>query len=512
MRDLNLHTKITILILVVVVAVFATLFSLYDKVTLQLAREQQQRRSELLAVQLSEVIEVERGGNIGGLRSAIRQFKKTHPDVTEIHLYGLGKAGLQEVVSYPEISRPLPAKVVAAIEAEQTYSHLDFTLAPQIRVLAAAPVLNAGKFNGIVILDLEYNEDTGLVQDLNRMVLLLLASGLLLITFLIYILFRTLIYKPLNLLVSAMHKVKEGNLEVSTHARTDDEIGQLSKGFNSMVAHLRVMSTEQKAHKQELENRVQEATLELAERNEQLEAAHSQLFEMQRKLTQLERLAAAGQLAAQFAHEVGTPLNLISGHVQLLSAQLTDEKASIRLEIIAKQIVRIEKIVRHMLDSTRRPPAEMRNLNINLLLKTIVEAIQPTLSSRNVEIVTEFEPNLPDIKGDPEQLQQVFLNLVNNSIDAMPEGGTLYFSSAVVGELVVIGFEDTGHGIPENARQKIFEPMFTTKKRGTGLGLFLARQIIEEHNGLLELCSNAGAGTRFTIQLPLAIPKKENCA
>lgn len=510
MRALNLHTKITLLILILVVAVFATLFSLYDKATLQLSREQQRRRSELLAVQLSEVIEVER--SIGGVRSAVIQFKKTHKDVTEIHLYGLGKTGFQEVVSYPEASKPLSTKVVQVIEAEQAYSSLDSSLAPQIKVTAAAPVLNAGKFNGIVTLDIEYNEDAGLVQELNRMVLLLLVFGLLLITLLIYMLFRSFIYKPLDLLLSAMHRVEKGDFEVTACTKTGDEIGQLAKGFNSMVEHLKVMSAEQKAHKQELERRVQEATLELAERNEQLEIAHRQLFEIQRQLSQLERLAATGQLAAQFAHEVGTPLNLISGHVQLLSAQLTDEKASTRLEIIAKQIERIERIVRHMLDSTRRPPAEMRVLNINLLLKNIVEAIQPTLSSRNVEIVTELESNLPDIEGDPEQLQQVFLNLVNNSIDAMPEGGTLYFSSAVIGEMVVIEFEDTGQGIPENVKQRVFEPMFTTKKRGTGLGLSLSRQIIEEHHGLLELCSSPGIGTKFTIQLPIIHPKKENCA
>src|SRR5205823_11254008 len=150
--------------------------------------------------------------------------------------------------------------------------------------------------------------------------------------------------------------------------QAQDEIGRLSFGFNKMVTRLKEMSEKQKAYEQHLEERVLDATTEIAERNDQLEEANRQLFEIQRQLTKFERLAAAGQLAAQFAHEVGTPLNLISGHVQLLAVRIKDPKTRERLDLIASQIARIERIVRNMLDATRRPRPELQPTDINALL------------------------------------------------------------------------------------------------------------------------------------------------
>ena len=137
----------------------------------------------------------------------------------------------------------------------------------------------------------------------------------------------------------------------------------------------------------------------------------------------LPRLAAAGQLAAQFAHEVGTPLNLISGHVQLLRARASDDRIIKRLDIIAGQIERITHIVRSMLDSTRRPQPQLETIDINALLARILDATQPTLVARNVEMHTSLSEGLLLIDADADQLQQVFINLINNSLDAMPAGG-----------------------------------------------------------------------------------------
>ena len=162
-----------------------------------------------------------------------------------------------------------------------------------------------------------------------------------------------------------------------------------------MLGRIRQMTQQLNLEQRRLEDRVHDATAEIEDRSGQLEEANLRLFEMQRQLTQLERLAAAGQLAAQFAHEVGTPLNLISGHVQLLRARAQDERMILRLDIIAGQIDRITEIVRSMLDSTRRPIPQLEAVDINSLLLQILEATQPTLMARNVELQTEMAESLP---------------------------------------------------------------------------------------------------------------------
>ena len=217
-----------------------------------------------------------------------------------------------------------------------------------------------------------------------------------------------------------------------------------------------------------------EKTAELAERNTQLEEASAELFEIQRELTKYERLAAAGQLAAQFAHEVGTPLNLISGHVQLLTVRTQDEKTRERLNLVASQIARIEKIVRGMLDATRRPRPTLVPTDLNALLQRIFEVTAPTLAAREVELMVEFDETNPNVLADSEQLQQVFINLINNSLDAMPSGGGLYFSTTIVGEFATIICRDTGTGISAEARDRTLK-------------------------------SEAGQGAEFQISLPLAI-------
>src|SRR6266478_4633287 len=220
----------------------------------------------------------------------------------------------------------------------------------------------------------------------------------------------------------------------------------ISSRFNRMLGRIRQMTQQLNLEQRRLEDRVHEATAEIADRTGQLEEANLRLFEMQRQLTQLERLAAAGQLAAQFAHEVGTPLNLISGHVQLLRARARDERMIQRLDIIAGQIDRITEIVRSMLDSTRRPIPRLESVDINSLLVHILDATQPTLMSRNVGLETEMSAGLPPIEADADQLQQVFINLINNSLDAMPLGGELRVSTALDRESVVIDLADSGEG------------------------------------------------------------------
>jgi two-component system NtrC family sensor kinase len=319
-----------------------------------------------------------------------------------------------------------------------------------------------------------------------------------------YFLFRHIVYKPIDNLLFAMSKAEEGNLAAEVEPTAPDEIGLLTSRFNRMLGRIRQVTEQLELEQRRLEDRVREATGEIAERKEQVEDANLRLFEMQRQLTQLERLAAAGQLAAQFAHEVGTPLNLISGHVQLLRARASNERTIKRLDIIAGQIERITQIVRSVLNSTRRPGPQLVSVDINSLLAQILDATQPTLVARNVQLQVEISEGIPPIEADADQLQQVFINLINNSLDAMPAGGKLRVATALNQDSVVIELSDSGEGISEDLIDMIFDPLFSTKQgRGAGLGLTIVKQIISEHNGEVEARSEPGQGTTFRIRLPL---------
>lgn len=318
-----------------------------------------------------------------------------------------------------------------------------------------------------------------------------------------YLLFQKLVYFPLEKLLGGMQSAREGNLAVEIRERKSfDEFGKLSNNFNSMMLQIREMSKERDKQNEILQAKVEEATAELVKQNEQLETANLELFRASRRMSEMERLAAAGQTAAEFAHEVGTPLNIISGHAQLLKLNVpADGKDGQRLDLITEQIERIEKIVRSMLDRTRFGKTEFRSLSVNELLEKVCSAVEPTLEERGIKLVKIFAPDLPPISGDGDRLQQVVLNLFNNSLDVMKNNGEITVSTSGKGEKVFVGFADNGSGMNETVTERIFKPLFTTKERGrgTGLGLTIVKQILDEHAAQISVESNPGKGTKFQI-------------
>lgn len=328
-------------------------------------------------------------------------------------------------------------------------------------------------------------------------------ATIILMTTAFYLLFQRLVYVPLEKLLLAMDKAKAGNLSIEVVGKERvDEFGRLSNNFNSMIGQIREMTFERDRQNEVLQEKVREATFELQHKNEQLEIANLELFRAARQMSEMERLAATGQTAAQFAHEVGTPLNLISGHAQLLRASLPENsKEAGRLATISAQIERIENIVREMLDRTRFGTTERRKINLNEVLSKIFDAVEPTLQESRVELKTNLDESLPDISGDAERLQQVFLNLIKNALDAMPNGGKLEVSSYSTRDKVLIEFADSGIGMSEEVRSQIFQPLFTTKERGrgTGLGLVVVRQIMQNHEAEIEVESEPGKGAKFKL-------------
>jgi len=237
------------------------------------------------------------------------------------------------------------------------------------------------------------------------------------------------------------------------------------------------------------------------------------------EVQQAEKLAVVGQLTAGIAHQIGTPLNVISGSAEYLMMEWGEgEERPQELEIIIAQTDRITKLIQQLLNFARPGHMEVRPLDLNELLQAVLTLTEHQIAKGQISVKTDFEADLPQIPGDANQLEQAFLNIIINAWHAMPDGGHLILGTHAVpasdrhrrvgraaqsGVEVVI--EDTGTGIAPEHIPKIFDPFFSTKGvgKGTGLGLAISRRIVEDHRGSIEVESTVGRGTTFTIWLPV---------
>lgn len=239
---------------------------------------------------------------------------------------------------------------------------------------------------------------------------------------------------------------------------------------------------------------------------------------LSQEVQQAEKLAVVGQLAAGIAHQIGTPLNVISGSAEYLMMEWGLEKPRPQeLEIIIAQTDRITKLIQQLLNFARPARMELRQLDLNDLLREVLVLTEHQISKGQIGVETDFQGNLPPIAGDANQLEQAFLNIVINAWHAMPQGGSLTLRTRLasagdrhrrVGRPSTAGIEtiiaDTGTGIAPEHMPRIFDPFFSTKGvgKGTGLGLAISRRIVEDHHGSIDVASEVGRGTTFTIWLP----------
>ncbi|NUN48929.1 MAG: hypothetical protein HUU15_08895 [Candidatus Brocadiae bacterium] len=312
--------------------------------------------------------------------------------------------------------------------------------------------------------------------------------------------------QPIQRLIGAMTRGKAGDLEPIAQGGASGEVAQLALIYNSMVQENRTLLDQIRGFNEQLKKKVQLATGELERRNDELRRANDRLFGIQRELSEQQRLASLGQLAGSMAHELGTPLNAMSGHIELL---LTDEAGlpadvSKRLKLIGGQIERLSGIIQKTLHQLRAPAPRFVSVDLNALAQGIVSLVTPSVTARKVAIRMSLSTGLPRVSGDPGQLEQVLMNLVNNALDAMPGGGSLDLLTTHQDGQVCLQVRDSGAGVPDGDIQKIFDPFFTTKSpgKGTGLGLAICREIVKAHHGSVDVQSSPGRGTWFTVKFP----------
>ncbi|MGZ7046207.1 MAG: ATP-binding protein, partial [Candidatus Aminicenantales bacterium] len=307
------------------------------------------------------------------------------------------------------------------------------------------------------------------------------------------------ITRPLAAMVEATDKIARGDLEHRVDAEGRDEIGLLAQSFNRMTEDLHAAREDLTQWGRTLERRVEERT-------QQLRLTRDQLI-------QSEKLASLGQMAAGVAHEINNPLTSILLNTHLLletHGEAGEERES--LTLIAEEAARCAKIVSGLLDFARQTPAQETPADVNDIIDRTVQLHEMQASVRNIHIEKQLDRSLPPVDLDKNKIQQVFSNLAMNAREAMPEGGTLTITSRLSrdGASLEIVFSDTGVGIPEENLPKLFDPFFTTKCFGTGLGLAVSYGIILQRGGTIEVRSEVGRGSVFTVRIPLVDRTEEN--
>ncbi len=338
---------------------------------------------------------------------------------------------------------------------------------------------------------------------------------------LLWLILRMLISDPIEAMVLAMQQLERGEPGARAPVRRGDELGLIAASFNRMAVELQRAGEEREGLIHEirglnanLQDRIDDALFELQAKNHELAALVERNALLREELGAQERLAVAGQLTATFAHEVGTPLNLVTGHLQLLDAQKDlPDKARERLEVIGAQIRRVGDIVRRLLDLTRRPQLHREPQPFKELLSDLEQLWSPTLAAHGITVEAEAPADCC-LNVDRKQMEQLFLNLMNNAVDAMPSGGKVRLTaqpspeSSPGGLWWQVRFQDSGQGIPAGLLGQVFRPMFTTKPegKGTGLGLSICREIVRSHGGDIQIESTVGSGTCLTFTLPGSVP------
>ncbi len=307
-----------------------------------------------------------------------------------------------------------------------------------------------------------------------HMVLVVAGGGAIAICVALVLVLTYFIQRPMIELQEKMAQVSDGDLNVKVGFETrNDEIGDLGKNFNRMVTHL-------------LESR------------EEIERLH------QTQMSRAEHLATLGELATGLAHEIRNPLAGIAGVIEIIGRDLPATSAARAVvKDVRHEVTQINQILTDLLQTARPHPPDIRRGDLNTTVEHSVMLARQQALSRPIEITFKRNEELPEVEHDGSQIHQVLLNLMLNSLQAIEGRGIIKVEIEAEEGFAAIVVSDTGRGIPAENIPSIFRPFYTTKGNGTGLGLSLARRIVEEHHGRIDVASTMGKGSRFTVLLPM---------
>jgi signal transduction histidine kinase len=364
-----------------------------------------------------------------------------------------------------------------------------------------APIVLGDSVAGAVACRFSLDRADRLTTRARTWALSLTAASVVVMGFLMSLAIRHVVDRPIQRFVDAIARVRAGDPTATVEVESADEFGVVAQHFNEMMSRINQFNDE-------LQLRIKEAVAELGQRYHEVQRLNEQLFDLQRHLSHAERLSVSGRIVAEVAHEVGTPLHSVAGHLELLrrelpAAVLTDS-ATRRLDIIEAQLRRMTEIITQLLELTHRSAGRPEALDVGGLVRETVELARPGMSAVGLAFRVDVATDLPRARGHARQLQQVVLNLLTNAMDATPAGGRVDVAVLAGQGGVVIEVRDSGHGIAPAHRKQIFEAFFSTKPpgQGTGLGLFISSRIVRDLKGSIEVESEPGRGSTFRVRLP----------
>ncbi len=523
--QIGLKTKITFLIIFIVAGVllFASYldyhFARKDQISLYLDRNLYIAKQIDASIPDQKMIQ-----DLPRIRYEVEEWLLSRPSLMEIDVFLFSAKGWDLVVSNSKDVTLTPLTLsneqINRLKKDK-YLSTPHDVGEERWLEVIVPLHSETKVIGGIRVVSTLNEAQSYLNKKRDRAFILTFSSILVILITFTVLFGKLVGDPIQKLVEAMSRAEKGDLEVEAHIQSEDELGKLGRNFNRMLKTIRETHEQNvqlliqvNQFNEELTKKIETATSELAKRNEELRLLNEALFESQRQLSQSEKLAAVGQVTATMAHQIGTPLNSISGYIQLiLQDGNLQPKDRDRLQIIESQLDRLTDSVKNFLSFTRQPKPQLRFLDVNEVLEELIHLSEPWLLARNIKLSTALSSDLPPILGDSTHLQTLFLNLITNALDAMPQGGVLTIKtrqtpptlSSEDGRWLEISITDNGIGITEESKKRIFNPFFTTKKmgEGTGLGLAICEKIVKEHSGRIDVESEVGKGSTFSVYIPV---------
>jgi signal transduction histidine kinase len=494
-RRLALGTRLTISVTVSVAAVITLITFAGARIAERQLDNDLRETAEVTAFAVADDIELRREPLSADLLvPVLRSFMSAAPDLRSITVFR-ATDGLPETLVSTSVVAPAPAALVRDVIAR---GQMVTSQTTPDTMFVAVPIRAGGRVSGAVAVAVS----TGAVTQLQRTAGIIAVSGaafaVLAIALLIHLLARAVILSPLAEIHRVMGRARRGDLGARALVTQDNEMGDVAEGLNAMLTELDDLH-------RSLSQRVSAATGELRDRNQELVRSYESVSRLRETAARAQHLAAVGQTMANVAHQIGTPLNLVSGHVQLLQHEITDPAMKRRLRIVEEQVDRVVLTVRSLLERAR-PQAERQLVRVDAVIAHIGDAMRARLASGGVDLELKLAESMANVEADEAQLELALLNLVTNALDAMPGGGTLTLEARMANDRVRIDVRDTGSGISTDVLSRIFEPWVTTKPagRGTGLGLSITRDLITALGGTIAVTTSAAHGTTFTIELPAA--------
>jgi signal transduction histidine kinase len=374
-------------------------------------------------------------------------------------------------IATPEVVKPAPTSSSAQAPLTNESGLSPMRLNWQLKALLPIAFVLV---NGLLLFMIA---TVSLQNPQRHQVLVVAGTGAVAICAVLILVLAFVIQRPVIELQEKVQQVGEGNLNVSvTFAKRNDEIGDLGRNFNRMVEQLRRDRDE----------------IERLHRNQMSRAEH---------------LATLGELATGLAHEIRNPLAGIAGVIEIVGRDLpSTSPARAVIKDVRQEITQINRIVTDLLETARPRQPRIRRSDLNITVEHAVMLARQQALSKPILIDLRKLPSLPEVEHDSDQIHQVLLNLLLNAIQAISGKGVIQVEIEKSGPNAIISVSDNGRGIPPEHLPNIFRPFYTTKGNGTGLGLSLAKRIVEEHLGRIEVTSSIGEGTKFMVRLPIHRP------